>query len=183
MNAEKSLLLAVLVAATSVCAQVPADAPPPPPAESTDVNSVASMGWLYGCWGGLVNKRSFREQWMPLRGDTMIGMSSTVNEDKMQDYEYLRIEAQADGVYYVALPSGQPPDKFKLVSINIDPREGATFYIFENPQHDFPQRVIYRRATEGWLYATVEGKLNGQDKRVTYPMRRIDCETGDFIRK
>ena len=46
-----------------------------------------------------------------------------------------------------------------------------------------PQRIVYRRGSEGWLYATIDGKVKGEDRQVIYPMRRIDCETGEFIRK
>ena len=43
--------------------------------------------------------------------------------------------------------------------------------------------IVYRRGSEGWLYASVEGKLRGEDRTVTYPMRRVGCESGEFIRK
>ena len=97
----------------------------------------------------------------------------------MQSYEFLRIERRADGVYYVAAPSGQKEDAFKLVSITTDDKD--TIFTFSNPQHDFPQTIIYRRGIEGWLYAHVEGKLNGEPKQVIYPMRRTGCETGELI--
>jgi hypothetical protein len=42
---------------------------------------------------------------------------------------------------------------------------------------------VYRRGFEGWLYATVEGKVNGEEKKVIYPMRRVDCQTEALIRK
>ena len=31
------------------------------------------------------------------------------------------------------------------------------------------------------MYATVEGKVGGAERKATYPMRRIDCESGEFI--
>ena len=157
-------------------------APAPAPAPEADVGSVASLAWLDGCWGGTVNQRDFREQWSPLRGGILLGVGSTVYQGKPQSYEYLRIEPRADGVYYVALPSGQTEAAFKLVSIEKD-AQGDAMYTFANPAHDFPQRIVYRRGTEGWLYATIDGKLRGEDRQVIYPMRRIDCETGEFIRK
>jgi len=52
-----------------------------------------------------------------------------------------------------------------------------------NPAAGFPAKITYRRGSEGWLYAAVEGKIDGADRQVTYPMRRIDCESGEFIRK
>jgi hypothetical protein len=36
---------------------------------------------------------------------------------------------------------------------------------------------------EGWLYASVEGKVNGEDRKVTYPMHRIVCESAEPISK
>lgn len=155
----------------------PVGAPPP----SADLNSVAALSWLDGCWTGTVNQRDFREQWSPLRGGTLLGVGSTVMQGKLQSYEFLRIEGRGDGVYYVAAPSRQPEAAFKLVSITTDDQD--TIFTFANPAHDFPQRILYRRATEGWLYATIEGKLKGEDRQVIYPMRRVGCESGEFIRK
>lgn len=167
-------------AGAAVHAQAPA-ATPPAAAAPADLGSVAPLSWLNGCWSGTVNQRDFREQWSPVRGNMLIGAGSTVFQGKPQSYEYLRIEPRADGVYYVALPSGQNETAFKLVSITTDDKD--TIFTFSNPANDFPQRILYRRGTEGWLYATIEGKLRGEDKQVIYPMRRVGCETGEFILK
>jgi hypothetical protein len=63
--------------------------------------TLESLGWLHGCWDGKVNQRDFREEWMPLRGDMMIGVSHTVR--KTQDFEYPRREC-ARGFSHVAVP-------------------------------------------------------------------------------
>ncbi|MCC6196544.1 MAG: hypothetical protein IT518_18985 [Burkholderiales bacterium] len=144
--------------------------------------TVDSLSWLSGCFAGTVNQRDFREQWMPLRGGVLLGIGSTVFQDKLQNYEYLRIEPRPDGVFYVALPSGQKEAAFKLTAA-VATDDGATTFTFTNPEHDFPQFIHYRRGTEGWLYATVEGKLKGEERKVIYPMRRIDCESGELIHK
>jgi len=179
MNAIRIFAAAAAWQAALAFAQTPAAAPE---MIKLDTKSMSELSWLSGCWGGKVNQRDFREQWMPLRGNTLLGIGSTEFQDKLSSYEYLRIESRADGIFYVALPSEQKEAAFKLVSAVRDEREKATIFTFENPQHDFPQRIIYRRGTEGWLYATIEGKLSGQDRQVTYPYRRIDCESGEFLR-
>ena len=179
MNAIRIFAAAAAWQAALAFAQTPAAAPE---MIKLDTKSMSELSWLSGCWGGKVNQRDFREQWMPLRGGVLLGIGSTVFQDKLQSYEYLRIESRADGIFYVALPSEQKEAAFKLVSAVRDEREKATIFTFENPQHDFPQRITYRRGTEGWLYATIEGKSQGQDRQVTYPFRRIDCESGEFIR-
>lgn len=181
---------AALLAASIAFAQAPSPSAPPAAPEARpadakpadDAGPLGPLAWFEGCWRGSVNQREFREQWMPLRGNLLVGASHTVMQGKTQAYEYLRLEARDDGIYYVALPAGQKETAFKLTDVRTD-QSGATLFTFANPAHDFPQRLIYRRASEGWLYATVEGKLNDRDRQVTYPMRRVDCETGEFIRK
>ena len=84
-------------------------------------------------------------------------------------------------MYYVAIPSDQQQTAFRLDGTTTDDKD--TIFTFANPQHDFPQRITYRRGTEGWLYATIEGKLKGEDRKVIYPMRRIDCASGELIQK
>jgi len=175
-------------AATSTpAASVPAATSPASSAPTAPVadSQLAPLAWLEGCWRGKVNQREFREHWLPLRGDMMPGASHTVLQDrgteKTQDYEYLRLEVRADGVYYVVVPSEGQPASFKLAGTTTDGE--ATIFTFTNVVDTFPQRVIYRRGSIGWLYATVEGQQDGKDRQVIYPMRRISCETGELILK
>src|SRR5690349_7627620 len=74
---------------------------------------IAALAWLEGCWRGTVNRREFREEWLPLRGGMLVGVTQTVMQGKTQDYAYLRIEPAADGsVQYVTLTPGQPELRF-----------------------------------------------------------------------
>ena len=193
-------LVAVLLAAPMARAQTPAPAPAPavapapaatpdaaatpaPPVTSAaapiDTTSLASLAWLEGCWRGAVNQREFREHWLPLRGSMMIGASHNVMQDKTQSYEYLRLEPRIDGLHYVAMPSGKPPTDFRLTKATAD--DHGTHFTFVNSVDEFPQQLVYNRGNEGWLYATIEGKLNGQPRTATFPMRRVNCETGETL--
>ena len=146
----------------------------PEAAPAVSAESVlASLAWLEGCWRGSVNQREYREQWMPLRGNLMVGVSQTVADGKTQDYEFLRIEPRTDGVYYVATSPGKPETAFRFVDETVDRTRDRNDHIFtfSNAALEFPQKIVYRRASEGWLYASVEGKVNGADRQVIYPMR------------
>ena len=176
----------LLATLSLLCALPPlalAQAPEAPKGAGADKapQSMAALAWLEGCWRGAANQREFREHWLPLRGGMMVGAGQTVMQDKTQDYDYLRLEARPDGIYYVMLPSGNRESAFKLATVAADER--TTVYTFDNVVDEFPQRIVYARASEGWLYASVEGKLQGEDRKVTYPMRRVGCESGDPIRK
>lgn len=180
----RGAVLAALAAAPVALAQV---TPPATPQDSPQAaaDPLAPFAWLEGCWRGSVNQREFREHWMPPRGGMMLGIGQTVLAGKTQGYEYLRIEPRADGVYYVAVPSGKTEDAFRFTGKSVDTKGDANheLYTFENPALEFPKKIVYRRATGGWLYAQVEGKVNGVDREVIYPMRRIGCESGETIEK
>jgi hypothetical protein len=182
-----SVLVAALLAAPVAAQYLPpsATAAPAPKAPAREAGALEPLAWLEGCWRGDVNQREYREHWMPLRGGMLIGVSETVMQGKTQGFEYLRLESRADGIHYVAAPSGKAETAFRLEEQTVDKSGGRndTIFTFVNPRSEFPQRIVYRRASEGWLYATVEGKVGGADRKVDYPMRRVDCESGEFIRK
>jgi hypothetical protein len=162
-------------------AGAPTSAAAPLVSTPVDTKSLAPLAWLEGCWRGAVNQREFREHWLPLRGGLLIGASQNVMQDKTVDYEYLRIELRSDGVHYIAMPNDKPPADFRLVTASTDER--GTQFNFTNVADEYPQKLVYHRGGEGWLYATIDGKLNGEPRQVTFPMRRINCETGDPIRQ
>jgi len=182
-----SKLLSFALAALAICAAhaasaqtMPAPESQPPPSPAAPVAAtIDQLGWLQGCWEGKVNQRDFREEWLPLRGEMMIGASQTVLQGKTQDFEYLRLEVRPDGVYYVAVPSGRKESPFRLKGKSIDGDD--EIFIFENTVDEFPQRILYRHGTKGWLYAHVEGTINGQEKKVIYPMHRVDCQSGELV--
>ena len=106
-------------------------APASPASATPPVNPSSPLdqfAWLHGCWDGKVNQRDFREEWLPLRGDMMIGVSHTVAQGKTQDFEYLRLESRPEGVFYVAVPSGKKETSFRFSSKTQDAaREVFTF--------------------------------------------------------
>ena len=133
--------------------------------------SLDDLAWLAGCWGWTHNKYERLEYWMKPAGKMMLGFSHTVSKEKTIEYEFLYIsQAEDSAIHYVADPSGQQQTSFKL--INCKPGEA----IFENLEHDFPQRIIYRMNEDGSIIARIEGIDKGKEKSVDFPMNRSECE-------
>ena len=129
------------------------------------------LSWLAGCWEGNIRGREVNEQWMKPAGGIMLGMARTVAQGKAAEFEFTQIREDKDGaIYYVAKPSGQAEASFKLV--RLQNKEA----VFENPQHDFPQRIIYRLEAGGSLFARVEATQNGKSRGIDYPYKRAKCE-------
>jgi hypothetical protein len=137
----------------------------------TPKSSINDLAWLAGCWEGTIRGRQVNEQWMKPGGGIMLGMARTVSQGKAAEFEFTQIREDKDGaIYYVAKPSGQAEASFKLVKLQ---NKEA---VFENLQHDFPQRIIYRLQPDGSLFARVEATDKGQLRGIDYPYKRAKCE-------
>jgi hypothetical protein len=155
----------------------------PAPVLTTMPADLPALKWLEGCWQGTVNQRTFREVWMPQRGEMMLGVSQTVMQDKTIDYEYLRLERRASDTYYVISTPGKPERAFKLGGETVQKESDVHGFMFDDPAGEFPQHIVYRRTPQNALFVDVSGKSAGTDRNIVYPMRRINCETGEAILK
>ncbi len=135
-------------------------------------NPLAKMAWLQGCWGATDGAEAGSiEQWSGPAGGTMLGASRTIKGNKTVAYEFLQIrEIEPNVLAYIPQPQGRAPTVFKMA------KQTDTETVFENPEHEFPQRIIYRKNADGTLHARIEGKSKGVDKGIDFPMKRISCE-------
>jgi hypothetical protein len=67
----------------------------------------------------------------------------------------------------VSNQNNQQPVYFKLIS-----KEDGR-YIFENKEHDFPQRVIYHLVSNDAVHARIEGVRNGQERGSDFKYSRV----------
>jgi len=130
---------------------------------------VTQLAWLSGCWEQAAGPRLVEEQWTRPRGGLMLGAGRTVLGDTLVEYEQTRIFERGGRLVYGANPSGQAPAEFESIELS------DSSVTFENPTHDFPQRVMYRRAGRDSLVARVEGQRRGTVRGVDCPYRRVEC--------
>lgn len=135
-----------------------------PPASRVD-----ALAWMAGCWRLQTASRVVDEQWMAPAGGGMLGMSRTVSGGRIAEYEFVQIRGEAGQLVYIAQPSSQAQARFTATTV------GARDVTFENLQHDFPQRIIYRRTGDGGLHARIEGVRNGQRRGVDFPYLSVPC--------
>lgn len=131
---------------------------------------IDQLGWLAGCWASDGGESGSGEQWTAPAGGTMLGLARTVRGSQTVDFEFLRIAEVPDrGLELVAMPGGGAGVAFPLLSLE----SGAV--AFENPGHDFPQRISYRAAAGDRLLARIEGLRDGRPVGFDFPMTRIAC--------
>ena len=143
----------------------------PPAAQADGGADLAKLAWLGGCWNSDSGEPGSVEQWLPLAGGSLLGVSRTVRQGKTVAHEFMRIQAQADGTLaFHAQPSGQRPETFPVLRLT------DTEVVFENLQHDFPQRIVYALEGGNQLNARIEGMRDGSLRVVRFPMHRVSCD-------
>lgn len=126
--------------------------------------TVADLVWMTGRWESLSGQRWTEEQWSEPRGGVMLGFSRSGSGDALREWEQIRLAPGEGGVpTYFASPGGRPPVAFRLV------RSEGTSATFENPDHDFPQRIRYVR-TGDTMVATISA-IDGSNA-VSWTFRR-----------
>lgn len=133
-------------------------------ASPADVDAVA---WMAGSWQGSDRGTEMEEVWLPPKGGAMLGMHRDVARGVMVSFEFLRIEADGEGLVYLASPQGKPVTAFRLLSST------KTRVVFSNPLHDFPQRVIYWLGEDDRLHARIEGTQGGKAASEEWSWSRV----------
>ena len=132
-------------------------------------SSVQDLAWISGCWASVDGEAGSGETWTAPAGGTLLGVGRTVKRGKTVSHEFMQVRETGLGqIAFIALPSGQQEASFPLVRLS------GQEAVFENPQHDFPQRVIYRREGD-LLTGRIEGRIGGETKGIDFPMERRPC--------
>ena len=139
-----------------------------PPVSASE--TVDDLGWLAGCWASVGGEPGSGEQWMPPAGNSMFGVNRTVANGETGAFEFMQIRrTETGGIEFVAKPSGQKETVFRMTGM------AAGEVVFENPDHDFPTKIVYRLAGGSRLEARIEGEAKGVLKAVRFAFDRVEC--------
>ena len=128
------------------------------------------LAWLAGHWCMGDARDGTDELWLAANDGQLHGLSRTSRAGRIESFEFLRIQPLDGVVTYLAQPNGRLPTAFRLSA------SGANWVRFENPQHDFPQRIEYRRDGER-LHAEIAGPGKG-GKTAVIPCDMRRCAKG-----
>jgi len=132
---------------------------------------ISDLGWMNGCWAVIGQDQGSIEQWSAPAGKTMFGFNRVVNDGRTVAFEYLRIiEEENERLTLIASPSGQETASFVMIE------SSSKKVVFENTDHDFPQRIIYRLDGDRNLIGRIEGTIDGAARSVDFPMIRTSCD-------
>jgi hypothetical protein len=135
--------------------------------------TIEDISWILGQWKGVDdNTAIFHERWVKENETTYTGSGCSLTpEGDTLFKEALKINVVEGVPYYVAtIPENPGPVLFRLV------KGDATTAVFENKEHDFPQRIAYSLETKNTMSVKLEGVENGRPKIEMLRFERVNDE-------
>lgn len=128
------------------------------PAVAKPATTVDQLGWLAGNWQEVKGEHWTEELWTTPRGGRMIGVGRAGKGAAKGSFEFMRIEADADGTpVFWGAPSAGTPVPFRLAKAD------RMSVVFENAAHDFPQRISY--SMQGDTLVAEVSSLDGKSRQ------------------
>lgn len=115
--------------------------------------------WIVGNWEQKTDKGILTESWQRQNDSVFVGSCYFINESDTLHRETILLEQRADSITYSANVKGQNNDKavpFRLTTAN------TNSLVFENPAHDYPQKIVYQKSKSNGLLVTISGILHGK---------------------
>lgn len=128
---------------------------------------VDRLSWMSGRWRMETPRTVSEETWSAPGGGTLIGFGRTIAGDRTVFHEFLMIEEREGVLAYVAMPRGQGTGVFPMIEMS------GSRVVFENPAHDYPQRITYERVSRDRMRAMIEGERNGESRRAEWDFTRV----------
>lgn len=126
--------------------------------------------WLLGNWGHAIPEGRFVEQWEQENDSVYAGKSFFIAENDTTFAEYIQLTEDHGKLKYIVSVKGQngeEPVAFTLTQAS------DRQLVFENPQHDFPDKIIYRKISADSVVAEISGLQNGRPSAEVFPLERV----------
>ena len=138
--------------------------------KSNEFSAIENASWLMGEWQNTSSEGILTETWEKLNDSTYAGKSFFFIGNDTVSSETIRIEQHGKSLLYIPTVKDQnneQPISFALISSTTQQM------VFENPKHDFPQKISYTQTNKTSLIAEISGMVNGKKKSQSFPMQKV----------
>jgi hypothetical protein len=130
---------------------------------------IEKASWVLGTWKGESPEGVFVEHWEKKSDSLYTGKGNMIVGQDTVFSELLAIQQRGNDVYYVATIPGEndgKPTDFKLTSSD-------NALVFENPEHDFPQKITYTQKDDSSILVEVSGNMNGKPNTESFTFKKV----------
>ncbi|HOZ75922.1 MAG TPA: DUF6265 family protein [Flavobacterium sp.] len=137
--------------------------------ENSAKDKIKTADWLIGNWENELEQGILSESWEKANDSTFNGKSFFIKDKDTLNNETIVLSQKGDDLFYIPVVQGQnnnEPVVFKMTKAD------AKQLVFENPKHDFPQKISYTKINNDSIVAAISGVVNGKAESESYPMKR-----------
>ena len=143
---------------------------PPKETASTKFTALENSNWLIGRWENNSKEGNLSEFWSKANDSTFHGESYFVIGKDTVFGEKVELKQRGNDFIYearVAKQNDEKPVPFKMTS------SSENEMIFENPAHDYPNKIVYQKVSNDSLVAEIFGNKDGKTKSEVFKMKRV----------
>ncbi|MBF4473186.1 DUF6265 family protein [Flavobacterium sp. HJJ] len=141
--------------------------------ETTEKDQIKSANWLLGKWESKIDEGDLSENWKQVNDSTFQGESFFIKGKDTLHFESITLQQKGEELFYNATVKGQNENKavpFRLTS------KTEKQLVFENPKHDYPQKIIYTQISKDSLVASISGVQLGKPSAEKFGMKKAESE-------
>jgi hypothetical protein len=138
--------------------------------DSNEKEKIKAANWLLGNWENVSKDGKLSENWIKINDSTFEAQSLFIKDKDTLHFESINLQQKGEELTYSATVKGQNNDEAIAFKLTISNEKEMTF---ENPKHDYPQKISYTLVTPDNLVAKISGIQQGKPSSETYSMKKI----------
>ena len=139
--------------------------------EPTEKDKIKSANWLLGNWVTKTDDGILLENWKQLNDSTFNGESFFIKGNDTLHSEAIVLQQNGEELFYNATVKGQNENKAVAFKLTLGNEKQI---VFENPKHDYPQKITYSLLTKDSLVAAISGVQLGKPSSEKFGMKRLE---------
>ncbi len=137
----------------------------------SDDKTFKQLQALEGKWIMKTKKGFMGEEWVKVNEGNLQGKGFFVKGSDTVITERVSLKNTKEGIFYASSVEDQnnnQPIPFRLTSSE------KKVFVFENPEHDFPKRIVYELVSSDSLHAYIDGGVAATEKRQHFYYHKVN---------
>ena len=137
--------------------------------EANEKDKIKSANWLLGKWENKTADGNLSENWKQLNDSTFQGESFFIKGKDTLHFESIILQQKGEELFYNATVKGQNENKAVAFKMTTGTEKQL---VFENPKHDYPQKITYTLINKDSLVASISGVQLGKPSSEKFGMKK-----------
>lgn len=125
--------------------------------------------WLLGTWTQQTEQGTLEETWKAVNDSTFEGTSYFIKGKDTLHNETIVLQQNGKNLIYKATIIGENNDEAVSFPLTSTTEKNL---VFENPKHNYPQKINYKLADANTLITIISGNQAGKVTSETYTLKR-----------